>query len=300
MRATWVMIILLVMKSLIILVLLFTATTVSAAAPLIVRYPAPMQGESTYPLELMRLVLDASGAPYEMQPVFMESVSEERRLKFVGRGDEINVYWVAHLESVPGVTSVDIPLYKGLSYYRVLYGKKINDDKLTSVEDLHKKQIVQTIGMPDVRILKEMGMKVQTPHKPQHMLDMLSKGRADIVPIPVTQLSAFDGNYASHYEGVTMGVNTLLKYPCPMVFYVHQADQKLVKALHRGFMHIIDNGAYDRFFKTHPDIGYMMEKVQFKRRDCYEVGDHKIHTEHMMYRHKGDLSELISCEKSTL
>jgi hypothetical protein len=103
------------------------ADTIIATYPLVAE--KVQQQFDTYYLALMRLALDKSGADYKMIPYSITPITESRS-EYNLKHNRYNIHWLhASPKRESDLIPIRIPLFKGLSGWRIfLYLKAINHD----------------------------------------------------------------------------------------------------------------------------------------------------------------------------
>lgn len=138
-----------------------------------------------YPVALLRLALQQSGASYTLRAgehVFMQA----RALTELENNREIDVVWsMTSIEREERLLPIGIPIYKGLIGWRLLLvqqNKTARFQQIDNLEQLHSLTAGQGHDWPDTTILRKNGLKVYGASSYEGLFKMLAMGRIDYFP----------------------------------------------------------------------------------------------------------------------
>jgi Bacterial extracellular solute-binding proteins, family 3. len=207
-----------------------------------------MQGDKSYTVDLLKLALNTQKYVYELERNDW-FCSEKRKLKSVFERD-IKIIWAgASVELEEKLIPVRIPIFKGLTSYRVLLirrSEQVKFSKIQTLSDFKLLSLGQAEDWVDTKIFRASGIRVVTSHSFEVLPKMLSHGRFDAFPRGIQQA----WNDAQQFSNLGLEVEQELAfhYRLPSYFYLSPDSADLAKTLEKGLEALIASGEFDRFF----------------------------------------------------
>ena len=247
--------------------LLFAASHAQAAQ---VKYTVEVQAlvparGGDYYSDLLTLILNASKSPDErIEFRFSDhQFAQARWIAEVQRQSGNQVLWtMADKEREQLLRPIRVPLFKGLLGRRVLVIRNQDAKKfaaITTVDQLRKLVAGQGAHWPDTDILLANGFRVTESANKDSLYKMLAAHRFDFFPRGIAEIDTEKDLIEENHLMVEPGL--LLSYPAPMYFFVNKKNSELAERLEKGWAIIIANGAFDRFFYSHPRVLAAMRQL---------------------------------------
>ena len=219
----------------------------------IVRYPAVADVEdyrSVYPLALLELALAHSGREYQLQSS-AERMSKSRSMMFLKEQSELDILWtMTSVERELDLLPIRIPIFKGLSGYRVMLIKQDQQTKFArnvSAAQIKKLLYAQGHDWIDSKILTLNGFSVIGATHYDNLFSMLEKGRVDAVPRNALEIAEEALVFAA--RNIVIESNWVIYYPTASYFFVNPANKQLAKDLETGLRKTIADGSFEQLFQ---------------------------------------------------
>lgn len=219
----------------------------------IVRYPAVADVEdyrSVYPLALLELALARSGREYQLQSS-AERMSKSRSMMFLKEQSELDILWtMTSVERELDLLPIRIPIFKGLSGYRVMLIKQQHQAKFglnASAAQIKKLVYAQGHDWIDSKILTLNGFSVIGAAHYDNLFSMLEKGRVDAVPRNALEIA--DEAQVLAHRSIVIESNWVIYYPTASYFFVNPANKQLAKDLETGLRKTIADGSFEQLFQ---------------------------------------------------
>ncbi len=255
------------------ILLLLTMTPVAKAVDVV----KPLKEERlrvslAYQFDLLDQALKRSVpkyGPYEERP-YTEPMAPARDQREGPRGELINIL-VAEAGVIrafdEGMIRIPVSLDKGLHGSRIAFIMKGNQERLNNVktiEDLRKFTIVQGAGWGDLKVYEHNKIPVSTAVTFDSLLLMLQRGRVELFPRGVNEITAEFDAYRSKFPNLAIEQHLLIKYPFPQYFYVSKSAPRLAERITFGLHEMIKDGSFDALFKKH--FAKVIADLQLERR----------------------------------
>lgn len=218
-----------------------------------VRYPvgrnADFASHNDYTVEMLRLVIQKSGAKLILQPVRTD-LNKIRTLAELKDGNIFDVVWGgAYKDREEAMLPIRICLMKGLMGWRIPLVTKKNSQLFANVEslnDLRKFTAGQGYHWTDTQILLASGIKVERSYEFEFLFRMLEAGRFDYFPRSLMEIwNEFD----AHQEmDIALDTHIVIHYPAAFYFYVKKNNKELASIIQRGLEIAIKDGSFDKLF----------------------------------------------------
>ena len=225
---------------------------------------------AAFALATLDVAMKAANASYTTRQ--LEVVMERgRALAELASGTTINLHWTSmEAQAERGLSVVHIPIHRGLIGYRVFLirqDRQADFDGIETLEDLRSMTGVQGLGWIDTSIMRNAGLRVQTPSTYETIFRMLEGRRVDYFPRGV--IEAYPELEARRATEPDLAVeqNLLLAYRSDFLFYVSPNYAELAATIERGFTAAWRDGSYLKLFNTHPYIqnGLRLGKLGSRR-----------------------------------
>ena len=257
-------------------------TCVSAETTQIIRYPrlsALNDPQGEYILELLRQAIKNSGQSYQL--IANEDPMQQARAIYemtTGTGG-IDIWWTMTTnERETQLIPIRIPIDKGLIGWRIPLVTMQNSDLLRnvkSIKDLNAFIAGQELDWPDVAILKNNGLLVNTSTSYEPLFNMLKAGRFDYFPRSVFEIQKEVDSHPKH--SLAIDKNIILHYPAAVYFFVTPRERKMAEDLQNGLEEMIKNGSFEKIFQKHLQV--TIKQANIKQRIVIELTNPLLSTE---------------------
>ncbi|MEJ6008089.1 hypothetical protein WG899_21265 [Paucibacter sp. AS339] len=206
-----------------------------------------------FPLQLLKLALEASGAKIELQ-ASRDVMVQSRSLKELERNqDELHIAWsMTSVQREQSLLPIRIPIFKGLYGWRLLLirqGQQAAWRGVRSLADLSSFSLIQGHDWPDTEILRANGLQVGTAPTFASLFSMLKAGRAQGFPRSVLEIAWEQASQSQHFA---IEQDLVLHYPTAVYFFVRPSDHRLASLVELGLNRLLAQGVFDRLFtKAH-------------------------------------------------
>ncbi len=206
-----------------------------------------------FALELLRLVLEASGRSVEFQQVGGLSQLRMERELVEGNLDIGMLPTVG--ERAAGVLPVRVPIRRGLLGVRLLLARRQNLSALAAVKTLQELKTGFTLGYGndwfDLEAMRALGFRVVTGSTYTGLFQMLAAGRFDFLSRGVNEVWAEVDNPALVSRDLAIVPGLALYQPLDDYFHVGTASTEWAPLLQQGFAVVLRDGRYARLFQKH-------------------------------------------------
>jgi hypothetical protein len=231
------------------------STFSSKAAVWSVKYARPpntLTKRIDYPVELLKLALDATGVRYEL--VTSERImNRARAIRQIKRNREINVFWSMTDKQIErDLLPIRIPITKGLIGWRIAFIRKDDRAKfnqIASLKDILSFVPVQGANWSDTHILRANGFSVNTADLYSGLLEDLVTGKSDFFPRAVIEIRN-EWEQLQNKEQIFIEGKFVLQYPAAIYFFVNKSNRILANLIETGLMKSIESGDFDRLFNA--------------------------------------------------
>jgi hypothetical protein len=212
---------------------------------------------AAFALATLDVAMKAANASYTARQV--EVVMERgRALAELASGTTINLHWTSmEAQAERGLNVVHIPIHRGLIGYRVFLirqDRQADFDGIETLEDLRSMTGVQGLGWIDAKIMRNAGLRVQTPSTYETIFRMLEGRRVDYFPRGVIEAYPELESRRATEPDLAVEQSLLLAYRSDFLFYVSPNHGALAETIARGFTAAYRDGSYLKLFNTHPYI----------------------------------------------
>lgn len=228
-----------------------------------------------YFVELLKLILEENKdvyGDYTLNPLVYDIV-QSRTITKVIEGNTLNLLWtMTSREREKELLPIRIPLLKGFFGYRIFIIRKEDQPMFSEVktlEDLKSLTAGQGHDWPDTEIIKMNDLPVVTAPLYESLFSMLKLSRFDYFPRgihePWNELKRFAGNQ------LAVEKTLMFHYPAPMYFFVSKNNTELAERIEDGLNKIIDNGKFNEFFYTYPNVVETFKLSKLSERTILEL-----------------------------
>lgn len=237
-------------------------------ASVTLRYPSLATSndpQQNYMRALLKLACRKAGKRCQLKPA--GSMVQSRAILQLQKTDgKIDLLWtMTSRERERQLRPVRIPLYKGLSGWRVALLGKGRGRLLANVQTLKglkNYSAGQGHDWPDVNILRAAGLNVETSSDYEPLFSMLNEKRFDYFPRSVVEIN--NEHHAHQLYYISIDPHILIHYPTAFYFFVAPDNKKLARLLETGLERAIADGSFDRLFRHHHAA--TLKKLQLDKR----------------------------------
>lgn len=241
-------------------------------------------------LEFLKLALNKSNVQYTLSPT-KDVLSQERASKMLATSNkQINILWMGTSKKWESeLLQIPIPLYRGLSGYRLFLidnkiQYKLNDVK--SLKDLTKYSVCQGIGWSDIPILENSGFNVVTGmydnlfsmvtegssnNKKDLVIQGAEKKKCDLFSRSIMEIEAELKKWNPVYPSLAIESSMVLKYRFDVFFFVNKKDVKLKSLIENGFHRAYDDGSFMKLFNELPQIKSALDISKLAKRKFFTI-----------------------------
>ncbi|WP_213999780.1 transporter substrate-binding domain-containing protein [Arsukibacterium sp.] len=218
-----------------------------------VRYPAianQQDPRSVYPLALLEQALSYAETRYQLQSS-TEPMSKSRAMVFLREGQEIDVIWtMTSIERELELLPVRIPIFRGLSGYRVALIHQANQDAFAAIHApvaIRRLLYAQGHDWVDTKILRLNGFNVMDAARYENLFSMLQRRRVDAVPRNVLEIT--DEAAVLAPQSIVIEQNWLIHYPAASYFFVRSDNEQLAGDIRHGLEKMLADGSFEQLFQ---------------------------------------------------
>ena len=257
-----------------VLMLICSFAVVAEPRPYIVDVPTSA-AESGYFSDLLGLVLNASKAPDEIIQIrfAQEQLSQARWIAAVAQGRGNSIIWTMTSKTrEETLRPIRFPLMKGLMGYRVLVIRKGEQAMFADVktqQDLAKLSAGQGMHWPDTGILRTNGFRVVEATAKENLYKMLAAKRFDFFPRGISEVQLERDLIDA--QKLQVEPRILLHYPTDLYFFVGKNNHELAARIERGWLTLLKNGEFDRFFLRYEPMRLALDSLHKHERHIIEL-----------------------------
>lgn len=216
------------------------------------RPPRDIDEAGWFPLRLLRLALQASEEPHQIESS-RHVVVQERATRDLAAGlDTVDLLWtITSVERERRLRAVRVPIDRGLFGWRLLLvraGEGPRFAGVRSLDDLRRFVLLQGDEWPDTEILRVNGLQLRTTSSLMHLFEMLERREGHAFPRSVEEIWWEKEKFAPRFE---VEPQLALHYPSAMYYFTAPGNARLAQALERGLERLIENGEFRRVFQEH-------------------------------------------------
>jgi hypothetical protein len=284
-----------ILKYIIFLCLIFNP--VLNASSLIINHIRPYGDEdnrNAYFIAMLELALKKTEDRYGSYDLKQTDIvmNQSRALQGLEHEGNIDIVWtMTSMEREERFKPIRIPLLKGLLGYRIFIIRKGTQDTFTRVKgmaDLKKLTAGQGVSWPDTKILKASGISVIESTGYSTLFSMLEGERFDYFPRGVNEPWA---EVKAHKEkNLEVEKTLIIQYPAPIYFFVNKNNHKLAFRVERGLRIAIEDGSFERLFRSHPanqevfTLANIQNRRTFKLKNPLLPSQTPLHDEALWYQ----------------
>ncbi len=265
------------MQAFLIFLTLLTFCNISIGSPLTIRHIKPVSSEDTrneYFVSLLKLSLDKTKnlGSYKLASAGNKMV-QRRAIANLSQGISIDILWtMTSKEREETLLPIRIPLLKGLLGHRIFIIKKEDESRFSKIENINELKSLsagQGKGWPDTDILKSSGFKVVESPTYISLFKMLESNRFDYFPRGVNEPWS---EVVQHQDKNLVVEKTLLiQYPAPIYFFFKKSNSALASRIEKGLWLAIEDGSFDKLFKSHPANTDIFKKANINNRKIFRI-----------------------------
>ena len=238
----------------------------------VIRYQdnsATVKSYSPYFIGLLKLVVEHSVAEYGEAELVALPVSMSTARKFASLdSDVMDVLWTtSDAEREKQALAVKIPLLKGMFGYRVFMIRQADQAKFSAINTLHELAqltAIQGQDWPEVQILRNAGLKVETLEWNSSLYKLVSNGIVDYYPRSILEIQSEVVDAAA--DNLAIEQSILLHYNYSNYFFVAKNNFKLAKRLEYGLLRSIEDGSFEKYYINYGDHANALKMLNGSRR----------------------------------
>lgn len=239
---------------------------------LLIDRPLPPE---TYMYRVLDLALKNQDLPYKLEIEIIDA-TQPRRAKIVNSSSKNYILAMGNQkESEELLLPVYIPIQLGLGLgHRIMLTRADMEDKLKKVkclDDLKQFVFAQGLGWSDVKILRDAGLKVQTPADPTSIPKMMMFNRVDLYPRGLFEIDLEYKRYAQDHSDLIIDENLVISYPLVSFFYVRKGNVKLYHAIKNGLEKAYNTGQLQDLIMTDPIYSKTLQNIHLGQRVKIEI-----------------------------
>ncbi|XOV81151.1 MAG: hypothetical protein ACFHVJ_09430 [Aestuariibacter sp.] len=190
---------------------------------------------------------------YEL--VIADGPNEGRAFKLLATGEYFDLLWsAASPERDEDHIKIDIPLFKGGLGIRGAVIRRDFEEQYAKTSTFIKfKSYVSCQGShwPDADIFESSQLPVIRVVQFKSMLEMVDKGRCDLLPLSIFEGAAELAAWNQAYPHLVFSTDTLIRYKLTMHFYVNSARPELASNLRNGLISMMESGEFVAYMQNH-------------------------------------------------
>lgn len=225
---------------------------------------------SSYTIELLQLALAKSGGQYHAKP--SDTISPKARdFTLLEREQGIDIVWsMTQQEREDGFLAIRIPIFKGLSGWRIPLVHRDNRHVLASVDSLEQLKAIpvgQVYAWTDTKILHHNGFNVDSGPTHESMFRMLTAKR--FTYFLHSTLEAVKEFQIHKDNQIVIDKHVAVYYPTAIYFFVNKNNRALADSIEEGLETAIADGTFDQLFYQHH--GDSLELAAIPRRRVFRL-----------------------------
>lgn len=262
------------MKKLSVFILVLILFSITAYANRTVVYPN-LYGleEKAFAYDVLKLALSKSGKDYKVK-LTENNLNTTRAIRELSAG-RVTVFDGGPSKGIESEFDVIyIPIDMGLIGWRIfIINEDLQDDfhKIKTLDDLTHKKAGQGNGWPDISILENAGIKVDTNFKFEILFNMLEGKRIDFLPLGVNEAHGFLKQLGKNRTKLVIEDSVVLVYPFGRFFFIKKGDEELKNDIISGLEKSFSDGSFPKLVLNHPFFKEGLEKANLKNRTIIRI-----------------------------
>ncbi len=263
------------MKMRLVSLLTFCMCYTMSANALDIKYLARDHDKGQMIDDILKFLVQESDSSLTLRPVFDKSISNPREEQILreqsGKFSLLNRSVNAKREK--DFLSVKFPIFRGLLGNRIAFIHQKDAANFASIKtmtDLKKITFGQGRHWMDTHILKHNDLSLYTPPV-RSLMRMINRGRIKGYPRGLHEVFSEFDRAKENYPYIRVDTGFLLSYKLPAVLYVSKDQPELHDALTKVFLKSYENGKYQEFFDTHPQVKKMLAQANIEKRVVFKL-----------------------------
>lgn len=227
--------------------------------------------------QLLDLSLSKNTKAFCTKP--LTSVLTDGREEMLVRKDFLDIIWSSAIPTEnTELKAIRIPIFKGLTGYRILVIRQGEQGRFDSVQQLSElKNLLAGQGAfwGDTQILRQAGMSVVTSTRGRNLWQMLHKKRFDFMPLGMHE--PWKDLAIRSDLNLIVEKNILLKYPFALFFYVNKKNNALFDYISSGMKAAIKDKSYNLLLRRSEMIRDMSRYANIQNRRVIVLANPDFH-----------------------
>lgn len=256
--------------------ILLLGVTVTTAALDVVIVDKPLSSDdrrNEYTDKLLKQILSKTEkkyGPFEFR-YSKFPMERSRLLSEMQRGELVNVTAQASRpEWESGLTTIWVPVDKGLSSYRIFLIRRDKQAALAAVKslaELKKFRIGADLSWSSYHVYQASKFNVVSGNNYEGLFQMLLSDRFDYFPRALYEAFSEYDDRKGKYPELAIEKSLLIFFPLPKYFFVSPAQPRLAQRISEGFDIMLKDGSFDEaFIEYHRTI---IEQTHFCQRQFF-------------------------------
>jgi len=232
------------------------------------KYSTKDDPRDQFPLAVLDLALKKMNVDFTVKPA-SEVMERTRAIASLQAGEGVNIMWSSMgAEMEKNLRPIRIPIHRGLIGHRLFIinkNRQADFSKITTLNDLKKFTAGQGLGWADIKILENVGLKVDA-NKYDLLFKQIEAGNIDYFPRGANEAFAEVAAHQSTEPSLAVESHILVVYPSDQIFYFAKANEELASIVEKGLLAAYEDGSYMKLFIGTPSIQQTMKDGAFDKR----------------------------------
>jgi len=232
------------------------------------KYSAKDDPRDQFPLAVLELALAKMHLDYTIKSA-SDVMERTRAVASLQAGEGLNVMWSSMgADMEKSLRPVRIPIHRGLLGHRLfIINKSRQGDfaKVNSLDDLKKFTAGQGVGWADIKILENVGLKVES-NKYDLLFKQVDAGNIDYFPRGANEAFAEVAAHQATESALAVEAHILVVYPSDQIFYFSKANEELAGIVEKGLLAAYEDGSYIKLFNESALIQQTLKEGAFDKR----------------------------------
>lgn len=222
---------------------------------------------------LIKVALDDENNVYRFEGANL-NCTQRREMTMLEKGHSDFMWAGTSPELEHRLIPVRVPLYKGLTGFRILLinrGDQARFSDVRSLDQLRRFKLGQGDNWVDVDILETAGFSLVTSNNIHNLFKMLDARRFDALPRGLVE--PWDEVEKMPELNFAVEEELLVFYPLPAYIFVSPHRPDLAKKLEAGLLRAIEDGSFDQYLLSDPRISAALERARLHERRLFRLSN---------------------------